>query len=118
MAQVTVIIDEKSYRLACEDGQEAHLVGLAKQVEDKLKLLKTSVGEIGDMRLLVMASIMLADECSELRGRIDKAEAERSTLQQAVRSEAEELEAREMACVAAVDAAAAKVQKITDALSS
>lgn len=70
MAEVNLLIAGKSYRMACDDGQEPHLQGLAEQIDGKISDMRASFGEIGDMRLTVMASIVVADELAEARRRI------------------------------------------------
>jgi len=65
MAQVAVTINNRSYRIACDDGQEEHLQRLAQFVDKKVSELVASVGQIGDTRLLVMASLLVADELSD-----------------------------------------------------
>ena len=76
MAQVTVEIDGKSYRMACDPGQEDHLVDLAGRFDKYVSHLKGSFGEIGDQRLTVMAGIMVMDELSEVQGKLKGAESE------------------------------------------
>lgn len=80
MAQVTVLIDGKAYRMACEEGQEQHLTDLASGFDRYVGHLKTQFGEIGDLRLTVMAGIMVMDELSELKRRLQALEAEVSEL--------------------------------------
>jgi len=70
MAQVSVNIGGRVYRMACDDGQEQHLMRLARELDEKLVQLREAFGEIGDTRLTVMAAIMVADELSEARRRI------------------------------------------------
>jgi cell division protein ZapA len=70
MAQVTVTIDGKAYRMACEEGQEDHLMQLAGRFDRYVGHLKGQFGEIGDLRLTVMASIMIMDELTETERRI------------------------------------------------
>jgi cell division protein ZapA len=70
MAQIVVNIAGRPYRMACEDGEEEHLVGLAKTVDDKIAQMRASFGEIGDQRLIVMSAIAIADELSEVRQRL------------------------------------------------
>ena len=65
MGQVAVTINGRSYEVACDDGQEDHLVRLASYLDKKMAELVTSVGQIGDTRLLVMSALLLADELSE-----------------------------------------------------
>jgi cell division protein ZapA len=70
MAQVTVTIDGKAYRMACDDGQEPHLESLAQYFDGKVQDMRKSFGEIGDMRLAVMAAITASDEVYELRNKM------------------------------------------------
>ena len=74
MPQVVVTIDDKTYRMACGDGEEAHLTELAKEVDRKIAGLRDSFGQIGDLRLTVMAAIMATDELAEARRRIAELE--------------------------------------------
>lgn len=69
MAQVSVSIDGKTYRMACDPGQEDHLIDLAGKLDKYVGHLKESFGEIGDQRLTVMAGIMIMDELVELQKR-------------------------------------------------
>ena len=80
MAQVTVTIDGKAYRMACDEGQEEHLMDLGQRFDRYVSHLKASFGEIGDQRLTVMAGIMVLDELSELQKRIKGMESEVMTL--------------------------------------
>lgn len=80
MPQVTVSIDGKTYRMACDDGQEQHLVELAASFDRYVTHLRSSFGEIGDQRLTVMAGIMVMDELFELQRRIKGMETEIATL--------------------------------------
>ncbi|PKA41646.1 cell division protein ZapA [Rhizobium sullae] len=80
MAQVTVTIDGKAYRMACEEGQEDHLTDLANRFDRYVGHLKGQFGEIGDLRITVMAGIMVMDEISELSRRVTELEAELETL--------------------------------------
>ena len=72
MAEVSVIVNGRSYHMACEDGQETHLRQLAASLDTQVSELVKTVGQIGDARLLVIAALMMADEAHELRGEIDE----------------------------------------------
>ena len=76
MPQVAVQINGKTYRMACDEGQEAHLLDLAQRFEKTITSLKGSFGEIGDQRLTVMAGIMVQDELVELQRKVVGLEAE------------------------------------------
>jgi cell division protein ZapA len=84
VGQVTVTIDGKAYRMACDDGQEAHLESLAAYFDGRVQEMRTSFGEIGDMRLTIMAAITASDELMELRTRLAAAEAQLAKGQDAV----------------------------------
>ena len=71
MAQVTVTINHRNYDIACDDGQEAHLTRLAKYVDRRVDEMKAAVGQVGDARLLVMTSLLVADELSEVYTELD-----------------------------------------------
>ncbi len=82
-AQVTVTIDGKSYRMACDPGQEDHLIDLAARFDRYVSHLKSAFGEIGDQRLTVMASIMVMDELVEVQKRLKGLESEAEGLRRA-----------------------------------
>jgi cell division protein ZapA len=70
MAQVSVTIGGRTYRMACDDGQEDHLIKLARELDEKIARLREAFGEVGDTRLTVMAAITISDDLSECRRRI------------------------------------------------
>ena len=71
MAQVTVTINGRKYDIACDDGQEAHLTRLSQYVDRRVNELAATVGQVGDARLLVMISLLVADELSEVNTELD-----------------------------------------------
>ena len=72
MGQVTIDINGRPYRVACADGEEQHIEKLGRYVDEKVSQLVAQAGQIGDTRLLVMASLLIADELGEARGGIEK----------------------------------------------
>lgn len=70
MSEVSVSIAGRDYRLACDDGQEEHLQSLGAMIDTKISDMRKHFGEIGDMRLAVMATIVIADELSEAKKKI------------------------------------------------
>ncbi|MFK5978461.1 MAG: cell division protein ZapA [Rhizobiaceae bacterium] len=81
MPSVMVTINGKSYRMACDEGQEKHLEKLAETLNGYVENLKGSFGEIGDQRLSVMAGIMVTDELSEMKTKVKRLEKEVNSLQ-------------------------------------
>jgi cell division protein ZapA len=82
MAQVTVTIDGKAYRMACEEGQEGHLTDLASRFDQYVGHLKSQFGEIGDLRLTVMSGIMVMDELSEVNRKLELLEKQMASVEQ------------------------------------
>ncbi len=83
MPQVNVTINGRQFRMACEDGEEEHLMQLAADLDTRIARLRTRFGEIGDTRLTVMAALTLADELSETKEKLQRVEPELATLQDA-----------------------------------
>ncbi len=113
MAQVTVTIDGKAYRMACEEGQEDHLSDLAARFDQYVGHLKGQFGEIGDLRLTVMAGIMVMDELSEVNRRLKSLEAEVGNLKNSRDANLSDQARGEEALVAALAEVTAQIQDIT-----
>jgi cell division protein ZapA len=111
MAHVSVTINGRQYRMACDDGQEHHLARLAHELDQRIAHLRTTFGEIGDMRLTVMAALILGDELSEMHQRVRRVEEELSTLQRVRAAAADRSEAAEADVAAAFNSAAERIEK-------
>ena len=71
MANVNIKFNGKEFLLSCEDGQEEHLEDLAINLNTKFNNLKTSLGNIGENKLLLITSIKVMDEYFETKKKID-----------------------------------------------
>ncbi len=80
MPSVSVMINGKSYRMACDEGQERHLLDLGATLNEAIDDLRGAFGEIGDQRLIVMAAISLADSAAEASDRLARAQSELGSL--------------------------------------
>ena len=67
MGQVSVTLNGRSYRLECSEGEEAHLIELAEYLGSHVDEMRRKFGQVGDDRLILMASLVVADELWELR---------------------------------------------------
>jgi cell division protein ZapA len=76
MAQVVVQVNDRPYTMQCADGEEGHLRELAHVLDLEVARIKDSVGAVGDMRVLLMAGLMVADQLAEARRRIGELEAQ------------------------------------------
>lgn len=116
MAQVTVTIDGKAYRMACEEGQEDHLIELSSRFDHYVSHLKSQFGEIGDLRITVMAGIMVMDELSELNKRLTALESELATLRNSREDVLATVSHREEMIVTAVNELTQRLTGITEKL--
>lgn len=65
MAQISVTIGDKTYPLACANGEEERLYKLAAYVDSKAKSLGDKLGHVNEGRLMLMSAILIADELHE-----------------------------------------------------
>ncbi|WP_319412953.1 cell division protein ZapA [uncultured Cohaesibacter sp.] len=116
MVQVSVSINGRAYRMACEDGQEEHLQSLARRFDDMISQLKESFGEIGDQRLTVMAGIMAMDLLAEADGKARRLDQEISALRDARSAVQEKSEGDQEALAERIDKAAEQLERLSKVL--
>lgn len=116
MAQVQVNIDGKLYRMICDDGQEDHLRALAGKLNAKVSEMKVSFGEIGDMRLTVMAAITITDELAEANQRLSQMESEITRLSTVHQHVETDITKREAEAAIALQALAERIERIAQAI--
>ncbi|MDR3373678.1 MAG: cell division protein ZapA [Ancalomicrobiaceae bacterium] len=114
--QVSVTINGRVYRMACEEGQQAQLLALAAKLDGLIHQLRGSFGEIGDQRLTVMAAIMAMDEMAELNRQIRALEAENRALKETRAMLVEERDRVERNVAQALETAAGRVEAIAAAI--
>ena len=66
MGQVTVRFNNQEHHLACQDGGEERLKMLAEYIDKRAAGLVERMGPVGDLRLLLMTAIIIADEMQEI----------------------------------------------------
>jgi cell division protein ZapA len=71
MAVVNVMVNGRAYTIACDDGEEEHLRDLAGHVDGRVKELLSSVGQVGDSRLLLMAALLITDDMLDAQRKLD-----------------------------------------------
>lgn len=92
MADVKLNIAGRIYDVHCADGQEAQLISLAASVDEKVRGMPGGT----EVRQLLFAALMLADEAQEAKGKVDKAEPQSDSLRAAVAlAESREAQARD-----------------------
>ncbi len=116
MGQVNVTISGKTYRMACDDGQEEHLESLGRQLGETIEMLRGQFGEIGDQRLTVMAAITLADRYSESERRVIQLETEVTGLEEARAAITERADSRELGIAEAMESLAERLESLAGRL--
>jgi cell division protein ZapA len=105
MAQVNVEVNGRPYAVGCEDGQERHLTELARMFDQQVRHVANDMGQLGDTRLFLMGALLLADELADAKARLASLQGEVAKLS----GERERVEDR---AVAALEAAAQKIEKL------
>ena len=116
MAHVSVTINGRQYRMACEDGQENHLIWLSGDLDRRIGQLRAQFGEIGDMRLTMMAALTVGDELVEAGKRLRRLEEELASLQDARAVATERAQATQAAVAAALNSAAERIERVIKGL--
>lgn len=79
MGQVTVVLNGRTYRLECGEGEESHLIALAEYLGTHVEDMKRKFGQVGDDRLILMASLLVTDELWELKREMEQLKASLAT---------------------------------------
>ena len=109
MAQVQVTVNGRNYSIACDDGEEEHLAGLAEYVDGRVSELSSSLGQIGEGRLLLMASLLIADDLAETRDRLGDLE---STSESARDAATNAIDSLSLSVTETMTAAAGRIEDI------
>jgi cell division protein ZapA len=108
MPMVEVSVNGRRHLVQCGEGEQARVQQLAAYVDRRVSDLARGQTQVGDARLLLMASLLVADELSDAFDEIKR-------LKAALEGGASEAEERAAAAVEAVarelDAIAAQLDK-------
>ena len=78
MPEVRLTVNGRGYDIVCDEGDEERLQTLAREIDRRVAQLARSVGQIGEARLLLMASLLVADELAEAKNEGSRAQGERA----------------------------------------
>jgi cell division protein ZapA len=112
MGQVTVNINGRSFRMACQDGSEQRVIELANLIEGIVQEIKGGFEHVQDDRLFLMAALTMADQVSEIREELHKTLVQICNLRsfQAADSASSYIPTRDVARI--VDASSARLQQL------
>ncbi|MBV8593310.1 MAG: cell division protein ZapA [Caulobacteraceae bacterium] len=105
MGQATVSINNRTYGVGCEDGQESHLRALAETVDAKVREIGGDTSGLGETRLMLMGALLIADELETARASLAAETAK-------VRALEDEVARSEARAVVALEAAAARLEQM------
>jgi cell division protein ZapA len=114
MAQVVVQVNDRPYTMQCPDGEEEHLKELARLLDAEVTRIRQSVGTVGDIRLLVMSGLMVADRLSEAIRKIEDLEDQVHGLREARAAAQAELKSVEETLSERLDLAAKRLQTVAN----
>jgi cell division protein ZapA len=110
MAHVIVQVNGRPYTMQCPEGEEEHLRDLAELLDSEVMRVKTSVGNVGDIRMLVMAGLMVADRLSEAIQKIQAMEEQVAGLRDLAKAAQAETLAVEASFAARLDNASQRLE--------
>jgi cell division protein ZapA len=116
VSHVSVTINGRQYRMACEEGQETRLLRLAEILETRVASLRGKFGEIGDQRLTVMAALTIADELADSDRRLRGLEEEIEALREVRVVATDRARATQTAVANALNAASDRIERMTQEL--
>ena len=76
MPEVTVIIGERPFTVACTAGEESQLEACSVKLNAEANVLVAHSGRMQESQMLLMSGLMLADRAISLEERVKLAEAE------------------------------------------
>jgi cell division protein ZapA len=118
VSQVSVTIAGQTYRIACQEGEERHLEGLAASYNARLEEMRRGFGSIDDLRLHVMAAISQADDLHETKRRVAALEAELAEMKHLASSPDARVQAIEVRLAEGVQKAAERIEQLARSLNA
>lgn len=113
MPQVIVRVNDRSYSMVCDEGEEEHVAELAAFLDGEVVSLKKTFGQAGDSRLLLMAGIMVADRLSEALRKIETMQEEIEGLKDARSAVVDRTRTIEDSLAEKLEAAAARIEGLS-----
>jgi cell division protein ZapA len=112
MPLVNVLVNGRAYTVACDEGEEDHLRELGQYLDQRVRELSATVGQVADSRLMLMAGLVIADELSDALVKLDERNKELTALKAARVTTAETLENGDERAAEALEGAASRLEAI------
>ena len=72
MAEVDITINGRSYRISCKDGEEERIKSLSSLINNQVQKLSEKIGQLGEARMILLASLVLLDKSDEVEKEAEK----------------------------------------------
>ena len=72
MAEVDITINGRSYRISCKDGEEERIKSLSSLLNNQVQKLSEKIGQLGEARMILLASLVLLDKSDEVEKEAEK----------------------------------------------
>ena len=72
MAEVDITINGRSYRISCKDGEEERIKSLSSLINNQVQKLSEKIGQLGEARMILLASLVLFDKSDEVEKEAEK----------------------------------------------
>jgi cell division protein ZapA len=117
--RVSININGRKYGLGCEEGEEDRLTRLGQKLDDRVNAMANQFGQIGDLRLLVMAGITLLDELDDVGTSVeDRVDARIGEVKKEHAEAVKMAEQTESQAASSLMDAAARIERLAEKLSS
>jgi cell division protein ZapA len=113
MPLVNVMVNQRAYTIACDDGEEEHLKQLSEHVDKKVRELLETVGQVGDSRLLLMAALLVTDDYFDALHRLEARAKEMGDLSATHEEASAQLVSSRAVAADVLEKARARVEDIT-----
>ena len=113
MGQVVLQVNGHSYTMQCNDGEEEHLSELGQVLDAEVAKIKNAVGQVGDIRLLLMAGLIVADRLSETLKLVEALEDQVNGLRESRNGAVKQGKELDNDVSSRIDAAARRIENIS-----
>ncbi|MEC8099944.1 MAG: cell division protein ZapA [Pseudomonadota bacterium] len=72
MADVDIVINSRTYRVSCKDGEEDRIIFLSSQINQEVELLASRIGQLGEARMILLAALVLLDKSDENQDKMEE----------------------------------------------
>ena len=66
MPEVDIIINNREHKIACSEGEENRVKELAALLNEEVSKIANTIGQIGDVKLMVLAAITILDKNQDI----------------------------------------------------